>query len=100
LGPFGAPLGVVFPDEGADGLAESADERAILDSAGFELHAYSLRRRGQHDWEGGWRQLLRRAKAMGDEELRLRRDLNARYYVATMSAVRQRVQGALFEGAP
>jgi hypothetical protein len=102
--PFRAPLGVVFAGEGSEDAATSL----ALDAAGFELHAYALVRRqlGERSEEaaseqcgGGleapWRLLLRRAQNMGEEELALRRDLNARYWVAAMTEARHQVQEAL-----
>ena len=52
-------------------------------------HAHSLAH------EIRWRAALRRAKAMGDEEVALRRSLNARWYVSAISDVRTKVQAAL-----
>jgi len=100
--PFRAPLGMVFAGEGS----EDAATAAALDSAGFDLHGYVMVRRQRRDIEQGstepsgsleapWQLLLQRAKNMGEEELALRRDLNARYWVSAMTDARQRIQDAL-----
>ena len=102
--PFAAPLGIVFTAE-----TEDSATRAALDGAGFEQNRYALHRRGfglataaagpasgPVPWEAPWRAVLARAKAMGDEEVALRRDINARYYAAALTEARHAVQDALF----
>jgi len=99
--PFRAPLGVVFAGEGS----EDAATAAALDAAGFDLHGYVMARRPRRDLQGAleqsgsseaqWRSLLQRAQIMGEEELALRRDLNARYWVSAMTDARHRVLAAL-----
>jgi len=98
LGPFPAPLGFAFAWEDE----ESTLERHARDEAGFDQVLYAkVRRRpgiiggGNSDDESAWRSLLERALRIGHEERILRRDLNARWYVGTLTEIRRKVQEAL-----
>jgi hypothetical protein len=93
IGPFPAPLGYSFAWEDEETIAE----RHLRDEAGFDQVQYAKVRKRSLDHgsdEGAWRSLLRRALAMGTEERRLRQDLNARWYVGTLTEIRRKIQGA------
>lgn len=102
IGPFPAPLGWMFPGDPTSNGEETEEVRDIRDRTGFELDGFTLNRRDMLDkkerlsaLEASWMKLLKRAKVMGDEEMGLRRDLNSRYYIGTMTEIRMRVQAAL-----
>jgi hypothetical protein len=104
LGPFPAPLGWMFPGDPTALDPDSAEERFKKDMLGFNLDGFTLYRRTEYEMsskdrldqlEDSWMDLLKRAKAMGEEELALRRELNARYYIGTMTEIRKRVLQAL-----
>ena len=82
-----APLGWMFPDA------------ALFDDDDVLLQRSSP---SSDEWPNfcedhtPWRSTLARARAMSDEEIDLRRELNARWYIAQVDNMRKGVQEALF----
>jgi hypothetical protein len=126
-GPFPAPLGFVFDDLDERAEAREARDGAGFELVGYALVRRDSEARATDGADGGrgggadggrgggggggggevrqslegpWRRLLEVARSMGAEERRLRRGLNARYYVSTVTAVRRQVQACLFEDVP